>query len=580
MTLRVQLLGPPSITRDGEPVRLAGRKPWGFLTYLLLEDRPPTRRDVAGRLEPEANDPLAALRWLLHQVRRAVEPEIRIEERDGRLHLELGDDADVDVLRLLAVPDDIDEIETLFSGELLDGMWFDDAPAFEMWLALHRTRVHDAAAEAIWWASTQLASKDRERALRMVERGMALDPYCDNVNELFIDLLVQNGNLDVALDRVGALERRYAQGLGVPLPDTIRRPLDRRRTVAGIPSTSSARGLLESARARLSAGDHDRAAETARRAADVALASGDPQLELTSLSFLASTLIHTHRGRDQEAKGLLSRAAQLANELGDRSALAEVEREMAFVFVMEGDYGVAEPLLARSVAHAEGIGDELQAGKAETYLGICRSDRCSWDGAEDALTRAIDRFDRAEERAWQGYAEGTFARMIERSGDPERGRGIATRGTERVRAAGWTAALPWPMLVAAGCAFASGRREEARDGFAEAFTIGAEIGDPCWESLAIRGLSLLRLAEGDRSGAIDMLEDALSRCRRYPDVYAWARAVILTDLVELERGRDARHLDEALRLAVAGPIPDLAERLGQWRRPDRSPQTRLQTVTR
>ena len=136
------------------------------------------------------------------------------------------------------------------------------------------------------------------------------------------------------------------------------------------------------------------------------------------------------------------------------------------------------------------------------------------------------------------------------------------------------------MLVSAGCAFASGHREAARDGFAEAFTIGAEIGDPCWESLALRGLASVRLAEGDRSGAIDMLEDALSRCRRYVDVYAWARAVILTDLIELERGGDVRHVDEAIQLAVAGPIPDLAERLQAWRRPDRTSQTRLQTVTR
>ena len=253
---------------------------------------------------------------------------------------------------------------------------------------------------------------------------------------------------------------------------------------------------------------------------------------------------------------------------------------MAFVFVMEGDYGVAEPLLARSVTHAEDIGDELMAGKAETYLGICRSDRCAWNAAEDALTRAIDRFDRAGERGWQGYAEGTFARVIERSGDPERGRGIAAQGTERVRAAGWTAALPWPMLVGAACSLASGRRGEARDGFAEAFTIGAEIGEPCWESLALRGLSSLHLADGDRDGAMATLEDALSRCRRYPDVYAWARALILTDLVELERGRDRRHLDEALQLALVGPIPDLAERLSGWLPQGSSPQTRIQTVAR
>ena len=83
MALDLQLLGQPAITRDGLPVSLSGRKPWGLLAFLLLEPHP-TRREVASRLVPEANDPLAALRWLLHQVRRAIEPEGTIVELDGR----------------------------------------------------------------------------------------------------------------------------------------------------------------------------------------------------------------------------------------------------------------------------------------------------------------------------------------------------------------------------------------------------------------------------------------------------------------------------------------------------------------
>jgi DNA-binding SARP family transcriptional activator len=578
VTLRVQLLGPPSITRDGQPVRLAGRKPWAFLTFLLLEERAPTRRDVASRLEPEANDPLAALRWLLHQVRRAVEPEIRIDEWEGRLRIDVTDAADVDVLRLLAVPNDLDEIETLFSGELLEGMAFDDAPGFEMWLALHRTRAHDAAAEMLWWASTTLGSKDPDRAVRLVERGVALDPFCDNINEVLIDLLVQSGNHHVARERIGVIEARYRDGLGIDLPATIRRPLDRPRTPEGIPSGPSARGLLESARARLTSGDHDRAVETARRAADVALATGDPDLELTSLTFLATALIHTHRGRYDEAKGLLSRAVQLASELGDALALADVEREMGFVFAMQGNYGVAEPMLARSATDSDVLGDAVRAGKAETYLGMCRSDRCSWEGAEEALSRAIERFDSAGEVGWQGYTEAMLGRLAERSGDPERGAAIADRAIEHVKAGGWTAVLPWPMLARASCAFTCGDRSLARDGFAEALTIGAEIGDPCWEALALRGLASVRNLDGDRRGATELLGEALSCCRRYPDVYAWARALILTDLNELEDGGDRRHVEEAVALAVAGPMPDLAERLRAWLPEDRSTQTLLQTL--
>ena len=103
MVLEVQLLGQQAIVRDGEPVRLSGRKPWGFLVFLLLEPRP-TRREVAARLMPEANDPLASLRWLLHQLRRALEPEATIVERDGRLDLRLSADVRIDLLELLGGP--------------------------------------------------------------------------------------------------------------------------------------------------------------------------------------------------------------------------------------------------------------------------------------------------------------------------------------------------------------------------------------------------------------------------------------------------------------------------------------------
>ena len=102
MALDVRLLGQPLIIRDGVPVPLSGRKPWGLLAYLLLEQRA-TRREVAARLIPEANDQLAALRWLLHQVRRAIEPEGTIEELAGGLVLRLSDAVTVDLLDLLAV---------------------------------------------------------------------------------------------------------------------------------------------------------------------------------------------------------------------------------------------------------------------------------------------------------------------------------------------------------------------------------------------------------------------------------------------------------------------------------------------
>ena len=582
MALELRLLGQPSITRDGVPVPLSGRKPWGLLAYLLLEPRP-TRREVASRLIPEANDPLAALRWLLHQVRRAIEPEGRIGEHSGALSLRLSEAVTVDLLDLLAVPDDVDVIERLVRGELLEGMDFDDAPAFEMWLSLQRTRAHDVIAEALWWIGSRIGTADPNRALRITERALMFDPFCETTNELLLDLLVQSGNAPVARQRFAVIDRRFREELGVPPADTVRRPLDRPRTSTSVPSNVSARALLESAAARLTAGELDRAVETSRRAADVALALGDPKLELSALLLLATTLIHSHFGRDQEAKGLLSRALQLAGDLDDLASLADVEREMGFVFAMEGSGALAEPVLTRSVDHAVAADVGIRAAKAETYLGMCLSDRCDYERAVAVLNSAIARLSAAGELGWQGYAEGMLARAVERSGDPARGASIAEIGIEHVRRGGSSGVLPWPMLVLANCALDMGDRDTAANRFAEALTLATEIGDPCYQALGLRGLGLLS-APNDRDAALQLLVRAVSYCRRYRDVYPWARALILTDLVELQRGADDRVLEEAYELAVLGPIPDLAERLTPYRRrPEVSPnssstQTDLQTV--
>ena len=561
MALDVRLLGQPAILRDRVPVPLNGRKPWALLTYLLL-DHHPTRRELASRLVPEANDPLAALRWLLLQVRRAIEPEATIEEQEGRLELRLGDEVSVDLLELLDVPDDVDAIERLVRGELLEGMDFEDAPALEMWLSLQRTRVHDVIAEALWWIGSRLGTTDPARALRITERALLFDPFCETTNELLLDLLVQSGNAPVARQRFAAIDRRFRDELGVPPSQTVRRPLQRPRAASEVAPSVSAPALLESAGARLRAGELDRAVETARRAADVALALGDPSLELSALLLLARALIHSHRGRDQEAKGLLSRALQLAGDLGDLLSLAEVECEMGFVFAMDGTGALAEPVLLRSIGHAKAAGHEGRAAKARTYLGMCLSDRCDYERAKTTLASAIDGFRGVKQVGWQGYAEAMLARTLERSGDPSGGAAMAEIGLDHVRRGGWRAVLPWPMLVLADCALAQGDRGTAATRFSEALTFATEIGDPCYEALALRGLARLRIP-ADPEGAIQLLMDGLACCRRYRDVYPWVRAVILTDVVELQGGADRRVLDEANELAALGPLPDLAERLAR-----------------
>jgi hypothetical protein len=114
---------------------------------------------------------------------------------------------------------------------------------------------------------------------------------------------------------------------------------------------------------------------------------------------------------------------------------------------------------------------------------------------------------------------------------------------------------------AAEAALELGDEAAAETTYAEAYTLGCEIGDPCWEALALRGLALVARRNQRADQARDLLTEAVASCRRLADVYKWAEALVLTDLLELDPAAPDAELARALRLATTGPMPDLFDRL-------------------
>src|SRR6478609_7954870 len=93
----IRLLGPPVLERDGEPVRPPrGRKAWAVLGYVLLTERPASRRALAELFFADADDPLGALRWTLAELRRAL----GLPNAFAGDPIAFDEDADVDVRRL------------------------------------------------------------------------------------------------------------------------------------------------------------------------------------------------------------------------------------------------------------------------------------------------------------------------------------------------------------------------------------------------------------------------------------------------------------------------------------------------
>ena len=161
MSLRIQILGVPSVERADPDIKPRGRKTWAVLAYLLLADDPPTRRGVSELLFSDADDPLGALRWTLADVRRVLGDEARIEGNPLRLVLPPDASVDVEILTRGTWAEAV-RLPTL-GRDLIEGLDFPFSPGFELWLASERRRL-GGHAEAVLREATLSSLADREPA--------------------------------------------------------------------------------------------------------------------------------------------------------------------------------------------------------------------------------------------------------------------------------------------------------------------------------------------------------------------------------------------------------------------------------
>jgi len=559
MPLRVRLLGRPSLEHDGESRRLEGYKPWALLTYLLLEPRAPTRRELADLLWSEADDPLGAVRWSLSQLRKAVNPPAEIGERDGRIKID-AEVLVVDAGELLRGEWDETSIDDLVRGELLEGMSFGEAPSFDTWLQVQRARVATSAADALGWAATLLSHREPDRALALAERALRTEPFDDALHELIVEIHAARGDRDRARTYVAGLARRYRDELAIEPPASISRPLERAPRSAAEPLLRldvQARALLDIAKIRFWAGDFASARDIALRAARQAAESGDRALEARALILGSTTYTGGGLGTAREWTSHLQRALRLANELGDRATAAQIESERGRIAAIEGRYGAAEASFRRARRLAEDIGDTKEAAWARAMLAVCHVDRCEFAAAEEELRAALPAF------GWAPDVMGALARVLVRMGNVEEGKAFADAAVTRAEREGLLPTLPWALVQAGDARLAEGDLDGATERFSRALTIAQETKNPSSQALALRGLALIARSRDDVDRALTLLREALTR-EDQGQGHRRIVAAILTDLVEVEGGRDKEHLERGLRIAQAGPMPDLAERLRRF----------------
>ncbi|MET0350082.1 MAG: BTAD domain-containing putative transcriptional regulator [Rhizobacter sp.] len=559
MSVSLHLLGRPRIERgDGEAVVPRGRKAWGLLAYLALRPAGASRSHLAGLLFADAEDPLAALRWNLRELRRAL--------GDGALRgdpLTLPRDllarVDVDVVAHGHWRDALD-LPGLGS-ELLEGLPFGGSPSFEVWLDGQRRHAAALTTALLREAAlARLAEGAAAEAAALARRLVALDPLDENFQVLLVRSLGAAGDGLGAARQAAACRALFDRELGVapsPALDDALATATARPTQPAASGRGAVLAQLEAGEAALRAGVLDPGLQCLRRAMADADALDDVPLRKRARVALGGALVHAARGRDEEGAAALHEALGIGD--GEAPAWdAAACRELGYVEFLGGRYERASTWLARAEPLA--AGDPAERARIATVRGAAFSDQARYGEALVSLRRAADLAREAGELRQTLYAESMVGRVLLVTGDHDAAAALLDRTVTQARQS-WTAFLPWPQALAAELRLQRGDVDLAAAQFEEAFALGCHLGDPCWEGLAGRGLGLVAAAHGDTARARALFLDALKRCARVPDTYLWARVITLESLcalaVDLAWPEARAWLDDLLALAQGSGMREL-----------------------
>lgn len=553
--LMIRLIGPPAIERYGRPVRPPrGQKAWALLGYLLLAERPVSRKHLAELLFCDADDPLGALRWTLAELRRTLDvPGVLTGDP---VVVDLGQEAAVDVRQL----DPAALLE--LGGELLEGVHVSASPEFESWLVVERYRVSGMVEGRLRQAALALLAAGRAgEAIAYASRAVARNPLEEGNHELLVRSLAVAGDRTAALHQLAVGEDVIRRELGMEASPALREAATSERgsaMVAPLSGRAAAASQLEAGKAAIVAGAVDAGLQCLRRAVSEAARCGDVALQARALAALGGALVHAIRGRDEEGAVVLHEAILLADQAGDRSTSVLSHRELGLVEVWAGRRENAEAWLAKAQALAD-TDEELAAICG--VRGMSASDLGDYPAALAHLEESVERAARCADHRQLAWSLSIMARAHLLRDERSQAAGALARCLELVRLQRWVAFLPWPQALRAELDLVAGDVQSATDRFEQAWALACQIDDPCWEGMAARGLGLLSAGRGDNAAANGWLHEAAVRCNRVTDRYQWIHGYVLDAAVgtAMEQGDHERAGQLASSLSSLAARCDMRE---------------------
>jgi len=562
MGLAIHLLGVPRVVFDGQELPAPrGQKVWGLLAFLICSHRPVSRKQLAEMLFAEADDPLAVLRWNLSELRRLLGSS---GMRGDLLDLQLVPMTYVDInvvahgtwAEALQVPG--------LDQELLGALNFSACPVFDVWLATERRHLQ-ATSEAVLReaALARLAMGARDEAADLAGRLVRQNPLDENYQALLVRCLAAAGDGVGAARQVAACRELFLRELGVKPGATLEAAM---RTVTANPTArpvvgrASVVAQIEAGEAAIGAGALDAGLQCLRRAVMEADSTGDKTLRARALVALGGALVHAARGRDEEGATALHEALAIGNgELSPHAAAAC--RELGYVEFLRGRYDRSLVLLQQAAKLAGQ--DRAEQARIAIVHGSVLSDTAHYGKSIDILSQAKEEAQAVGDSKQVAYALSMLGRSLMLQGDVTQAARVLDQSISIARQL-WTAFLPWPQSLRGEVDMLLGQVDDAAERFEHAFALGCQLGDPCWEGIAGRGLGHVASARGQPQSAVEIFLDAIARSTRLPDGYLWGKAYALESLCELavinKMPQAPAWIDELQMLAARSGMRELTVR--------------------
>ena len=226
-----------------------------------------------------------------------------------------------------------------------------------------------------------------------------------------------------------------------------------------------------------------------------------------------------------------TRPSRSARAPSSPSSAAAASRELGHVESLRGRYDRAQRWLERAGDLAGEDGAER--GRIACSLGVVLTDTGHYQRAIEELSRSLRLSNDAGDDTQTAFTLAMLGRAHLLRDELEPAAAAFDESLARARSDNWTAFTPWPQALRGDVDLATGATDTAVERYEHAFALACQLGDPCWEGIAARGIGRAAAARDEIDKALEWLMEARTRCVRLPDAWLWIEAYTLDALCSL-----------------------------------------------